>query len=78
MRYIKKYKNILIVLIIALCIGLFLDMFNTIYSYKVIIKHEEQIINLQRSIDDLYLELECCNNNYIALWNTINNLERSK
>ena len=78
MKYIKKYKNILIVLIIALCIGIFLDMFNTIYSHKVIIKHEEQIINLQRSIDDLYLELECCSNNYIALWNTINNLEGSK
>lgn len=78
MKYIKKYKNILIVLIIALCIGIFLDMFNTIYSHKVIIEHEEQIINLQRSIDDLYLELECCSDNYIALWNTINNLEGSK
>ena len=78
MKLIKKYKNIIIILTIILCIGIFVDMFNTIYSYKVIIKHEEQIINLQRSIDDLYLELECCNDNYIALWNTINNLEGSK
>ena len=66
----KKETFYLYVLFIIVCICILINFALCLYTFK---EHERKIQELETEVTELQTQVEGYIDNYIALWNTVNN-----
>lgn len=66
----KKETFYLYVLFIVVCICILINFALCLYTFK---EHETKIQNLESKVTELQTQVDGYIDNYIALWNTVNN-----
>ena len=66
----KKETFYLYVLFIIICICILINFALCLYTFK---EHESRIQQLESEVTELQTQVEGYIDNYIALWNTVNN-----
>lgn len=66
----KKETFYLYVLFIIICICILINFALCLYTFK---EHERKIQELETEVTELQTQVEGYIDNYIALWNTVNN-----
>lgn len=66
----KKETFYLYVLFIIICICILINFALCLYTFK---EHETKIQQLESEVTELQIQVDGYIDNYIALWNTVNN-----
>ena len=66
----KKEILYLYVLFIIICMGILINFTLCLYAFK---EHETKIQQLESEVTELQTQVDGYIDNYIALWNTVNN-----
>ena len=66
----KKETFYLYVLFIVVCICILINFALCLYTFK---EHESRIQQLESEVTELQTQIDGYIDNYIALWNTVNN-----
>ena len=66
----KKETFYLYVLFIIICICILINFTLCLYTFK---KHETRIQELESEVTELQTQVDGYIDNYVALWNTVNN-----
>lgn len=66
----KKETFYLYVLFIIICICILINFALCLYTFK---EHESRIQQLESEVTELQTQVDVYIDNYVALWNTVNN-----